>query len=68
MGVPPILFQNSRDIVLAHFPEYETSNRKCRKNSYFATFKNEPELSMSHKIINFTRLELYLGTNNDFTP
>ena len=58
MGVPAILFQNYRGIVPAYFPDYQTSDRKCRKNSYFAIFRNEPELSMRHKIMNFSRLKL----------
>ena len=58
MGVPPILFQNSRGIVLTHFSGYQTSDRKCRKNSDFAIFKNEPELIMNRKIKNITKLKL----------
>ena len=68
MGVQPILFQNSRGIVLAHFPGYETSNMKCSKISYFAIFKHEPELSINRKIINITKLKLNVGRNNDLTP
>ena len=58
MGVPAILFQNYRGIVPAYFPDYQTSDRKCRKNSYFAIFKNEPELIMNRKIKNITKLKL----------
>ena len=53
MDLPPILLQNYRGILLAHLPIYETSDEKLWKNSNFAKFENEPEMTLRPNIKDF---------------
>ena len=67
MDLPPILFQNYRGILLAHLPIHETSDEKLWKNSYFAIFENEPEMTLRPNIKNFLNLKVSFGPHNNLT-
>ena len=68
MDLPPFLFQNFKGSVLAHFLIYQISDKKLRKNSNFAMYENEPEMTLRPNIKDFLNFKAQLGPNNNMTP